>query len=143
MIICEVFKNFAKFLQSFFNPSYTELKTVQCTVKRLNTRKLSEIRNFQKNFANYQLAPLIDAAQNWLRARGEHYVSLKHRKTCIITTKNSLLNRFPCVYEETSNNHVLWLENVKCLKTTGKRVGVGVFLVKFSLPLKQVALILS
>ena len=57
MIIYEVFKNFAKFLESFFDPSNAELKTVQCTVKRLNLRKLSEITNFQKNIANYQLPP--------------------------------------------------------------------------------------
>ena len=78
MIICEVFKNFAKTLQSFFNQSNTELKTVQCTVKRLNLRKLCEIRNFQNNFANYQLAPRIDdlrrffeTAKNWSAAKVE------------------------------------------------------------------------
>ena len=61
MIICKVFKNFAKTLQSFFNPSNVEIKTVQRMVKRLNLRKLSEIRNLQKNFTNYQLASLIDS----------------------------------------------------------------------------------
>ena len=61
IIICEVFK---KTLQSFFSPSNAELKTVQCTVKRLNLRKQSEIRNFQKDFANYQSPPpLIDNLQ--------------------------------------------------------------------------------
>ena len=54
-------------------------------VKRQNLRKLGEIRNFQKHFANYQLAPLIDnlrsffqTAQNWSTTRVGHCVSVKH-----------------------------------------------------------------
>ena len=107
-------------LQSFFNTSNVEIKTVQCMVKRLNLRKLSEIRKLQKNFTNYQLASLIDhlrslfsTAQNWLGVRGVHYVSLEHCKTCIITTENSLFREkqpttivFLRVYEETYNIHL-------------------------------------
>ena len=51
MIICKVFKNFAKtlkFLQIFFSPSNVEIKTVKCMVKGLNLRKMSEIITFRK-----------------------------------------------------------------------------------------------
>ena len=73
---------------------------------------------FKKNFANYQLAPLIDnlrsffqTAQNWSTTKVGHCVSVKHYTVRSIVIKSTPSNNFcRCLRGDLQSPHVLGLK---------------------------------